>query len=152
MDTEGMPPLSTSDLDPMNGKIASNFSDIIDECNPIIREWDHSDFKGTKTTSSKYGHGFYFRGYNFGCSLNFDSNKWFIRDNHTPIWLYIGDKEWKISKKISHYLNDYDSFNTFDNDFGIILHEGMDKNLIIDHVVNKVKKVLWYLNSKMRDG
>ena len=37
MDTEGMPPLSASDLDPMNGRIASHFSDVIDECNAILR-------------------------------------------------------------------------------------------------------------------
>ena len=85
MDAEGMPPLSASDLDPMNGRVASNFSDVIEECNSILREWEHSDFKGLKTTPSKYGHGFYFRGYNFGCYLQFDANKWFTRDNHTPI-------------------------------------------------------------------
>lgn len=152
MDAEGMPPLSASDLDPMNGRVASNFSDVIDECNPIIREWEHSDFKGTKTTPSKYGHGFYFRGYEFGCSLHFDTNKWFIRDNHTPIWLYIGGKDWKKSEKISHYLNDYDSMNSFDCDYGIILHEGMDKTQAIDHIINKVKDVLSHLNSKMTNG
>ncbi|RLJ21240.1 hypothetical protein DJ031_03670 [bacterium endosymbiont of Escarpia laminata] len=152
MDTEGMPPLSASDLDPMNGRVASNFSDVIDECNPILREWEYSDFKGTKTTSAKYGHGFYFRGYNFGCSLYFDSRKWFVINNHTPIWLYIGSNDWKKSETISHYLNDYDSFNSFDSDFGIILHEGMDKNQIVDHIVNEVKKVLEYLNRKITNG
>ena len=152
MDTEGMPPLSASDLDPMNGRVASNFSDVIDECNPILRKWEHSDFKGTKTTSSKYGHGFYFHGYSFGCYLYFDSNKWFTKDNHTPIWLNIYDNNWKKSEKISHYLNDYDSFNSFDNDYGIRLHEGMDKNQVIDHIINKVKEVLGYLNSKLTDG
>ncbi len=152
MDVQGMPPLSASDLDPMNGRVASNFSYVIDECNPIIREWEHSDFKRTKTTSSKYGHDFYFRCYKFGCSLHFDSNKWFIRDSHTPIWLHINDKDWKRSDKISHYLNDYDSFNSFDCDYGINLHEGMDKAQAIAHIVNKVEGVLDYLDSQITDG
>ena len=155
MDTEGMPPLSASDLDPMNGRVSSHYSDVIEECNPIIREWEHSDFKDLKTTSSKYGHGFYFRGYNFGCLLHFDSNKWFIRDNHTPIWLNIADivgDVWKKSEKISHHLRYYDSFNSFDSEYGIILREGMDKNQVVDHIVNKVKEVLGHLNSKLTDG
>jgi hypothetical protein len=151
MDVEGMPPLSASDLDPMNGRVASNFSDVIDECNPILRVWEHSDFKGLKTTPKKYGHGFYFCGYKFGCYLHFDTNKWFIRDNHTPIWLSVSDKDWKKVEKISHYLNDYDSFNSFGCDYGISIHEGMDKNQAIAHIINKVKDVLVFLNSKMSD-
>jgi len=152
MDVEGMPPLSTSDLDPMNGRITSNFSDLIDECNPIIRKWEHSDFRNLKTTPTKYGHGFYFRGFNFGCYLHFDSQKWYKRDNHTPIWLSIKNKDWKKSNKINHYLIEYDSSNSFDCDYGIILHEGMDKIQAINHIVNNVKKVLTYLNSKIPDG
>jgi len=155
MDTEGMPPLSLSDLDPMNGRVATQFSDVVDECNPIIREWKHSEFKGTKTTSSKYGHGFYFRGYNFGCFLCFDSHKWFVRDNHTPIWLSINDHEWNKSEKISHALNDFDSTNSYSSDYssdyGIVLQAGMDKNQVVNHIVNKVKEVLEYLNSKSLD-
>ena len=152
MDTEGMPPLSATDLDPMNGRVASNFSDVIDECNSIIREWEQSDFKGLKTTSSKYRYGFYFRGYNFSCYLHSDTQKWFIRENHTPIWLYIRDKDWKESEKIKHYLNDYDSINSFGCDYGVMLHEGMDKTQVTTHIVNKVKDVLDHLNSKMTNG
>jgi len=149
MDAEGMPPLSTSDLDPMNGRIASQFSDIIDECNTLIRAWEHSDFKGFKTTSSKYGHGFYFKGHNFGCSLYFDSYKWFIKDNHTPIWLGIKDKEWKGSQKINHMLNDFDSYNSFDSELGIMLNTGMDKSQTINRIVDKTIEVLEYLNNKL---
>jgi len=151
MDTEGMPPLSESDLDPMNGRIVSNFADIIEECNPILKEWEFSDFKGTKTTSFKYGHGFYFRAHCFGCLLSFDSNKWFIRNNHTPIWVIIKNNEWKISERINHYLNEYDAFNSFGNEYGIILNAGMDKAQAIKHIVNKVKDALGYLNSKIAD-
>ena len=152
MDTEGMPPLSASDLDPMNGRVASNFSDVIDECNSIIREWGKSDFKGTKTTSSKYGHGFYFRGHDFGCYLHLDTRKWFTIDNHTPIWLSIKDKSWNESQSICHYLKNYDSVNSIGCDYGIVLHEGMDKNQAIIHIVNKVKGVLDHLNRKMTNG
>ncbi len=152
MDVEGMPPLSKSDLDPMHGKIASNFSDLIDECNLLLREWEHSDFRNLKTTPSKYGHGFYFRGFNFGCYLHFDSKKWFIRDNHTPIWLTIKNKDWKKSNKIIHYLSEYDSLNSFENDYGILITEGMDKQQTVEHIVNSVKNVLTYLNNKVPDG
>ena len=149
MDTEGMPPLSASDLDPMNGRVASNFSDLIDECNMLLREWEHSDFKGLKTTPRKYGYGFYFHGYIFACYLHFDTNKWFNRDNHTSIWLSVKGNNWKKSNKINHYLNDYDSSNSFGNDYGIVLHEGMDKNQAVNHIVEKVKDVLSNLNRKM---
>ena len=145
MDTEGMPPLSVSDLDPMNGRVTAQFSDVVDECNPIIRKWKHSNFKGTKTTSSKYGHGFYFRAYNFGCFLCLDSYKWFVRDNHTPVWLVISDQEWNKSEKISHVLNDFDPTNAYEgeygSDYGIALHTGMDKDQVVNHIVKKTKEV-----------
>lgn len=67
MDVEGMPPLSSFDLDPMNGRVSAHLADIIDECNSVLRHWKHADFSGLKMTSKKYGHGFYFRGYKFGC-------------------------------------------------------------------------------------
>jgi hypothetical protein len=149
MDTEGMPPLSLSDLDPMNGRVASQFSDVIDECNPILREWDHADFKGLKTQSAKYGHGFYFRGYKFTCYLYFDSNNWFLRNNHTPIWLNIMNQDWKVSEKINQTLNDFDSANSFGGEYGIVLHTGMDKSQVVDHITEKVKEVLTYLNNRL---
>ena len=152
MDAEGMPPLSASDLDPMNGKVASNFSDVIDECNRILREWEHSDFKGLITTPKKYGYGFYFRGHKFDCYLHFDTNKWFTRNSHTPIWLSVSGKDGQKSEKISHYLNDFDSNNSFGSDYGIVLREGMDKTQAITHIVNKVKDVLSHLNRKITDG
>jgi hypothetical protein len=154
MDAEGMPPLSVSDLDPMNGRVASQFADVIDECNLLLRRWEHSDFGGTKTTSSKYGHGFYFRGYDFGCFLGFDSHKWFVRDNHTPIWLFINDitdQGWRESEHIARALRYFDASNSYGSDYGIVLHTGMDKSQVVNHVVNKVKEVLEYLNSRLTD-
>ena len=149
MDAEGMPPLSTSDLDPMNGRLASQFPDIINECNPLLREWEHSEFKGMKTVSSTYGHGFYFKGYNFGCSLYFDSQKWFTRNIHAPIWLGIQDKGWKDTQSINHALNNFDAISSYKNEYGIILNTGMDKVQIINHIVKKTKDVLGYLNQKL---
>ena len=149
MDKEGMPPLSASDLDPMNGRVAAQFADVIDECNFIVRDWEHSDFSGLKTTSKKYGHGFYFRAYNFRCFLFFDSYKWFSYDNHTPIWLSISDQKWKKSENIIHALNDFDSINSFENNYGIVLHTGMDKNQVVNHIVGKAKEVLEYLNNRL---
>lgn len=89
MDTEGMPPLSMSDLDPMNGRRATHFADVINECQSILKEWKHANFSGLQKQSKPYGHGFYFRGFNFSCFLSFDSYNWYARPNHTPIWLSI---------------------------------------------------------------
>jgi hypothetical protein len=149
MDTEGMPPLSASDLDPMNGRIASHFSDVIDECNAILRKWKHANFKGLKTQGKKYGHGFYFRGYDFACFLSFDSYKWYVNDNHTPIWLEIKNDEWQETEKIKHILDYFDSANSYGDKYGIVLHTGMDKEQVINHIVSKVKEVLDYLNSRV---
>jgi hypothetical protein len=152
MDVEGMPPLSASDLDPMNGKVASNFSDVIDECNAMLREWEHANFKGLHTVSKKYGHGFYFRGYARQCFLRFDSAQWFLRDNHTPIWLTVFESDQIGAERIRHYLNDFDAFNSFENDYGIVLREGMDKRQASTHIVDQVKKVLGYLDVKLTDA
>jgi hypothetical protein len=149
MDTEGMPPLSMSDLDPMNGRVASQFSDVIDECNPILGDWNHADFKGLKTQSAKYGHGFYFRSHNFTCYLCFDSNNWYVRENHTPIWLSIKDQDWKDSEKINQALSDFDSTNSHGGDYGILLHTGMDKSQVVDHIAEKVKEVLTHLDNRL---
>jgi len=130
MDTEGMPPLSVSDLDPMIGRVTAQFADVIDECNALLREWEHADFTGLKTTSTKYGHGFYFRSYGFGCWLGLDSHKWFVRDNHTPIWLVVNKdsgQNWVESEQIAHALHYFDPKNAYESDYGILLHAGMDR-------------------------
>jgi hypothetical protein len=146
MDTEGMPPLSLTDLDPMNGRIASNFADIIDECNSLLRDWEHSDFSGLKTQSNKYGHGFYFRAYELTCYLSYDSYAWFSSDNHAPFWLEITDKDWNISQKINHFLKLLESENADGNKYGIVLLPGMDKEQVVTHITSKVKDILIYLD------
>jgi hypothetical protein len=149
MDTEGMPPLSLSDLDPMNGRIAAQFADIIDECNPIIRYWEVSDFKGLKSTSTRYGYGFYFRCFSFTCFLYADSQNWFTRPNHTPIWLWIKDANWEIDQKINNVLNNLDSSNSFDNEYGITLRVGLDRKEIVDLITSKTKNLLIRLNEQL---
>jgi len=151
MDVEGMPPLSESDLDPMHGRIASNFADVIDECNSILRKWEYSDFNKLKTTPNKYGYGFYFKGHDLGCYLHFDTNKWFTRKSRTPIWLSIQNNNWKSSQKISHFLREYDPNNSVESDYGIVLNPGMDKAQVINRVVEEVKDVLGMLNSKLNN-
>lgn len=151
MDTEGMPPLSRSDLDPMNGRVASHFSDIVDECNTNLRKWDFSDFKGTMTTSTKYGHGFYFRGHSFQCFFGYDSYNWFTKSSHTPFWLYIKDKEGKQTEKINHALSVIDPANSHGNEYGIMLQSGMDKGQVVNHIVDKVIEVLEGLKSRSVD-
>ncbi len=154
MDEEGLAPLSESDLDPMNGRRIYNFSNLIDECNESIREWDKADFKGLNTTSKKEGYGFYFKSFNFGCMLVFSSYDWFSKDSHTPFWLRIKDSSWKKSEKIHHFLNQFDPENSYDDNdwssYGIMLKAGMDRTQIIDHVTKTIKEVLIFLNSKIK--
>ncbi len=153
MDAVGMPPLSESDLDPMNGRVASQFSDVVQECNSMIREWNHSDFSGLNATSTMYGYGFSFRVYNFGCFLSFDSRKWFAMATHTPIWLSIKEMPdtgaWKMSSKINHALNNFDSENSYDDEYGISLKSGWDKNQVVKHIVDRTNKILEYLNDRI---
>ncbi len=156
MDTEGMPPLSASDLDPMVGRVVSQFADVIDECNALLRKWRHTDFTGLKTTPQKYGHGFYFRGYNFGCWLGFDSQKWYQRGSHTPIWLNIKkitpDREWVESERIAQALNRFDSANAYESDYGIVLRTGLDRVQLVNHIVGSVKSVLEYLDRTLNEN
>jgi len=153
MDVEGMPPLSASDLDPMNGKISYHFSDLIDECNSVLRDWEHSDFNRLKTTATKSGYGFYFYGFEFGCFLHFSTYDWFTKDSHTPIWLNIQDSEWNKSEQIFHYLKAFDSQNSYDgisySSYAIMLQTGMDKSEVIQHITNEVKNILSMLNQKI---
>jgi len=151
MDAEGMPPLSASDLGPMNGRVASQFADVVEESNLLLRKRERYDFKGLKTTSTKYGHGFYFRAYGFGCFLGFDSHKWFVRDNHTPIWLNVkkdAGTPWTESEQIVHSLRYFDADNAYVSDYGIALQPGMDKSQVVNQIVDKVTEVLEYLHAQ----
>lgn len=154
MDDEGMPPLSQSDLDPMNGRVAYQFASLIDECKPILKEWEETDFKKLTASSSTGWNGFYFRAFDFGCKLYFSSYKWFSTNTSTPIWLDIYDKDFKTSQKIYHFLNNFDSQNSYNEDYtsyGIELQTGMDKAQIIKHIETKIKEVLTKLNQDMKE-
>lgn len=150
MDEEGMPPLSASDLNPMNARLPYQFVDIIDECNAGLRFWHESDFSGTRSAANKYGYGFYLKAYEFGCYLHYSSRDWFIKDAHTPIWLSIQDSNWKKNEKYFHVLNDGRAYNEKDAIlYAIILQSGMDKSAVVEHIVDEVKQVLLLLHSKV---
>jgi len=151
MDEEGMPPLSDSDLSPMNGRINYQFANLINDCNKLLRQQDEFDFNRMKSQPTQDGYGFYFKAYGFGCNLCFSSEDWFMKPSHTPFWLYIVDEEFNEDKRIYHYLKDYDEDNSY-NDYaslGIVLETGWDKKQIVSHITEKTKHVLEYLNSKM---
>ena len=152
MDAEGMPPLSLSDLDPMNGRVNSHFIDVLQECNGIIRHWEISDFRIYNWTPSSYGAGFFFRANNLGCHLGFDGQKWFVRDAHTPFWLSVKEipaaGDWVTSKNICDALKEYDSDSSHEEEYGITLKSGMDKNQVVNHIVNTTKDILVHLGIK----
>jgi len=151
MDEDGMPPLSNSDLSPMNGRINFQFADLIDDCNKLIRQWDESNFKGLKTTSSKDGYAFYFKAFGFGCQLCFSNHDWYNKDSQTPYYLYIWDENFNEDKNIYHYLNIFDQENAYDDfaSYAITLKAGMDKKEVVNHLVAKSKEVLSYLDTKI---
>lgn len=155
MDVEGMPPLSRLDLDPMNGRVAAQFADVIDECHGVIRTWEEADFSGFKKTSVKYGHGFFFSMHGFfGCRLFFSSRNWHMRENHTPIWLGVRkcnpDRSFSRSEAIEHALHSLDPANAYNQQLGIILQPGMDKERVVAHIAGEVKRVLGALNESAR--
>ena len=152
MDEDGMPPLSNSDLSPMNGRINFQFADLIDDCNKLIRQWDESNFTGLKTTSYKDGHSFYFKAFGFGCKLYFSNHDWFNKKSQTPFYLYIQNEEFIKDKAIYHFLNIYDKDNSYNDypSYAITLKAGMDKKEVINHLVTSSKNVLIYLNSKIK--
>jgi len=153
MDDEGMVPLSQSDLDPMNGRVAYQFASLIDECKPILKEWEKTDFKKLTASSSTGWNGFYFRAFDFGCQLYFSSYRWFTCKTSTPIWIEIFDKDFNSSPKIYHFLNNIDPINSFNEDgisvYAIELQTGMDKNQCIKHIELKIKEILTKLNEEM---
>jgi hypothetical protein len=154
MDEKGIPPLSQSDLDPMNGRVVYQFASLINECKPILKEWEKTNFQGLTASSSVGWNGFYFRAFDFGCQIYFSSYKWFSTDTATPIWIDIFDKDFKTSQKIYHFLNNFDSKNSYNEDYtsyGIKLQTGMDKTQIVNHIVNKIKEVLTKLNKDIKD-
>ena len=146
LDSEGMPPLSWSDLDPMNGRLSYQFPDIIEECNKYLRTWNEANFKGLTSSSDKYGYGFYFKSFGIVCRLYFSSYEWCTKGSQTPIWLNLYRDEIENFDSIINNLKYFDSDNTYSElkhvAYGIQLKPGMDKQLIVDHIVKTVKEIL----------
>ena len=148
MDSEGMPPLSDSDLDPMNGRRSYQFASLLDECHALLKKWEHSDFTKLQKTNSKYGYGFYFKAFDFTCKIYFSDHKWYVRDTQTPFWLVV-QKDWKDSIEINSFLKvKYKSCHN--NSIGIELRSGMDKDEVIKHIVNTSKEVLTHLKAEFK--
>ena len=147
-----MPPLSPSDLDPMHGRIATQLADVINECNSPLKTWKPTNFSRTKTTSHQYDHGFYFFAYDdaFECYLCFSSYLWYHCDNHTPIWLTVKDADSKVSQKINDALKRVDRVNSYDENVGIVLSPGMDKEKVVQHIVARTKEILTKLHNELR--
>jgi hypothetical protein len=150
LDSEGMPPLSWSDLDPMNGRLSYQLPDVIDECNKCLRTWSEASFKGLKSGGDKYGYGFYFLSFGITCRLYFSSYEWYTKDSQTPIWLNLYRDEIENFDSIINNLKHFDSDNTYSEmkhvAYGIQLKPGMDKQLVVDHIVKTVKEVLTKAN------
>ena len=146
MDEEGMPPLSMTDLDPMNGRICYQLANLINDCNTRLREWDKSDFKGRSSSGSIYGYGFYFRGCGFECSLGFSTYDWFMRKSHTPIWLYITPEQPTTVDQVYCAISSSHPEDSYRDDsravYAIVLQPGMDRTQVVEHIVNEVKTVL----------
>ena len=151
LDSEGMPPLSWSDLDPMNGRLSYQFPDVIDECNKHLRTWNEASFKGLKATGDKYGYGFYFRSFGIVCRVYFSSYEWCTKASQTPIWLNLYREEIENFDSIINKLKYFDSDNTYREikhvAYGIQLKPGMDRELVVDHIVKTVKRVLTTANA-----
>jgi hypothetical protein len=146
LDSEGMPPLSWSDLDPMNGRLSYQLADVIDECNGVLRKWNEASFKGLTSSGDKYGYGFYFRSYEIICRLYFSSYQWSTKDSQTPIWLNLYRDEIEDFDSIINKMKYFDSNNTYREvkhvAYGIQLKPGMDRELVVNHIVKTVKQVL----------
>lgn len=147
MDTDGLPPLSQTDLDPMNGRISYQLASLLDDCHFKLKQWEPTNFKGLQKTSSKYGFGFYFRAYEFTCKLYFSDHKWFVRNTKTPFWLIV-QEEFQDSIKINNLLK-INYKTSHENSVGIELKVGMDKTEAIEHIVKTTKDILSLLNEKI---
>jgi hypothetical protein len=153
MDIEGMPPLSASDLDPMNGRISYQLADLLDDCREVMINWPETDFKGVRAVANKSGYGFYFKMHGFGCQLMFSTFHWFTTKSSTPYWLSIGNSDFKRDDSIVNILSHKDSDNAYDDQptatYGIVLNPGMDKTETVLHITNKVKEVLNYIKENI---
>ena len=154
MDVEGMPPLSASDLDPMNGRISYQLADLIDNCREVMINWPETDFKGVRAVANKSGYGFYFKMHGFGCQLMFSTYHWYTTKSSTPYWISIGNSDFKRDDSIVNIIRHLNSDNAYEDQptgtYGIVLSPGMDKNETVIHITNKVREVLNYIKENIQ--
>lgn len=148
MDTEGMPPLSQADLSPMHGRISYQLAQLLDDCYFLLKQWGDTDFSRLQKANSKYGYGFYFKAFGFTCRLWFDNYQWFKLKSQTPFGLTI-NKNWKSSQRIRHLLKEFNAKNTNEDSISIQLQAGMDKEQIVNHIVQQTKSILVFINERI---
>lgn len=153
MDQEGMPPLSTEDLDPMHGRICYQLAELLTDCNHLLRNWQDADLSRSRFAGFLFGIGFFFNAFGMECWLGFQSGDWWTRPSHTPIWLQLSAKTDSLTQDAIYcILNDYDPDNTYQNgnrtEYGIILKPGMDRGLAVEFIVSEVKAVLTLVHEK----
>lgn len=154
MDVEGMPPLSASDLDPMNGRISYQLADLLDDCREVMINWPETDFKGVRAVATKSGYGFYFKMHGFGCQLMFSTFHWFTTKSSTPYWLSIGNFNFKRDDSILNILSHWDSDNTYEDHptaaYAIVLEPGLDRHGAVEKITKSVREVLNYIKDNMQ--
>lgn len=157
MDVEGMPPLSASDLDPMNGRIVYQLSDLLDDCRKIMSTWPETDFNKVKAVAYKTGYGFYFRAHHFGCQLLLSTYNWFTTKSCTPYWLHIGNTDFKRDERIVNILSHMDPKNTYDDlpnhylpTYAINIKPGTDRSGTAKQITKRVREVLDFLNTNLK--
>lgn len=140
----------------MNARLQIQFVNIIDECNKVLRPWKQIRFKGLKSVGQKHGYGFYFKTNHHGYFLSYNAEHWYAQKNHAPFWLVVyginkADK-WHTSQQIADTLHTFDPiYSTIDSYIGIKPQPGMDQSQIIQHLVNRTKQVVRYLQQTVKD-
>ena len=150
MDVEGMPPLTDSDLDPMNGRVAYHLASIVDDVKSELSNWSYIKKMGSLTPHA-YGRYFSFKTNQLTCYLNFLTDRWFLSHISTPFWLDISDNNGKRSDQIHAALHRHDSDKVSDEyqfpAYAIQLRAGMDKADAISHICESVKLVISKIES-----
>ena len=76
----------------------------------------------------------------------YSSEFWFTANTATPFWLMIGEEGFDRSEEILNALMQWDSKHTAEDKqlaaYAIPLRAGMDRNEIIEHIVETVKSAL----------
>ena len=146
MDVEGMPPVTASDLDPMHGRIAFQFADLINECWHRLRNWEPTDFGGVRASANQDSYGFNFYVGEFGCRLLYSSKLWFVAPVGTPFWLVVTKKDGSRCEQTLTTLAQLGGEYFVDSEaitgLGLPLRPGMTRDEAIAALVEQVQAAL----------